>query len=121
MRGRIGMFDRVAGLSARSRFLIALGATVICALATRAHALSPEMPGKVFPQLGLELLTVPPKNETGLTLRDVLDKKLWTVVRHPLRLEMLNQIAGSIHQVPGPGVQLELLTPGAGLTIHFRW
>lgn len=89
---------------------------MLCVLATRAHAQSPEMVGTGLPQVRLNLLSAP-ANETGFTL----DNKIWNFVKHPLRLGALDQIGASTHQVPRPGVQLELLAPAAGVTIHFRW
>jgi hypothetical protein len=90
---------------------------MLCVLATRAHAQGPEMVGTTLPQVRVNLLGAP-ANETGFTLGDLLDNKIWNLVK---RLGTLDQIGASTHQVPHPGVQLELLAPAAGVTIHFRW
>jgi hypothetical protein len=92
---------------------------MLCVLATGAHAQDLEMAGNAV-EIRLDLLSTPP-NETGFTLAHLLDMKVWDLVAHPLRLGPLQRIGASSHQVPRPGVQLELLTPGAGVTIHFRW
>ena len=114
------MFDGVTSISARSRLLIAIGGTLLCALATRVQAQSPEIASRILPPVRLDLLSRPP-NECGFTLGDLLDQKLWSLVQHPLRLGALNQIGESMHRAPHPGVQFEVLTPGAGITLHFRW
>ena len=93
---------------------------MLCVLATRAPAQGPETPGTTLPRVRVNLLSAP-SNETGFTLGDLLEIKIWNLVSHPLRLGALDQIGASTHQVPRPGVQLELLAPAAGVTLHFRW
>lgn len=109
----------VARISALSGLLTAIAGAMLCVLATGAHAQDLEMAGKVS-EVRLDLLSALP-NETGFTLGDLLDKNIWSLVTQPLRLGTLNQVGARTHRVPRPGVQLELLTPAAGVTIHFRW
>jgi hypothetical protein len=61
-------------------------------------------------------------NETGFTLGEVLDRKMWALARHPLASEALSRVGDDAHRAPHRGVQVELLTPGdIGVTVHFRW
>ncbi len=96
------------------------GAMGLCASPARAEVTN-QVPGTLFPQMPIELRTSSP-NETGFTLGDLLDRKLWALARHPLQGHLLNQIGGDVHRAPRPGVQFELFTPSqAGATIHLRW
>ena len=61
-------------------------------------------------------------NETGFTLGELLDRKLWVLARHPFAPETLSHVSDDAQRHPLRGVQIELLTPGdIGLTVHFRW
>jgi hypothetical protein len=120
MRNKTRAFNGVTRVSALSRFVAASGGALLCVLATRAHAQGPELAGTGLPQVRVNLFSAP-SNETGFTLGDLLDNKIWNLVTYPLRLGTLDQIGARTHQVPRPGVQLELLAPAAGVTIHFRW
>ncbi len=78
-------------------------------------------PGGLFPQMPIELRTLPP-NETGFTLGDLFDRKLWALARHPLQGNLLTRVGADVHRTPRPGIQFELFTPSeAGATIHLRW
>ena len=77
-----------------------------------------------WPNRSAELETVlrNDANEAGLTLEDVIDQRLWELVRHPLSPTVLSQMDDTVHRVPHRGVQFELLTPGDfGATLHIRW
>ncbi len=88
--------------------------------AAHAQGAPPQIPGKLVPLLTTEWL--PPLNETGFTLGDLLSQNLWVLARHPLAMNPLKQIDVDMHRAPRPGVQLELFTPGdVGATIHVRW
>jgi len=61
-------------------------------------------------------------NETGFTLNDILEQRLWTMVGRPLSPGALSRIDDNVHRAPGRGVQFELLSPGDfGATVHIRW
>jgi hypothetical protein len=61
-------------------------------------------------------------NETGFTLGEILDRRLWTLARHPLAPEALLRVGTDVHRAPRRGIQFELLTPGdVGATVHIRW
>jgi hypothetical protein len=63
-----------------------------------------------------------PVNETGFTLGELLDPKLWVLARSPLSPETLEHVSVDAHQPPHQGVQFELFTPGDfGATVHIRW
>lgn len=65
---------------------------------------------------------LPPPNETGFTLGDLLGHTTWAGVTHPLTGNVFKQIGADARRAPRPGVQFELFTPGdAGATIHIRW
>lgn len=113
-------FDGGTSVSAFFRLFTALvAATAVYALATQAHAQGLETASKAS-EVRLDLRS-PPPNEIGFTLGDLFDKRIWNLVTNPLGLGVLRQVAAGTRQVPRPGVQLELLTPAAGVTLHFRW
>jgi hypothetical protein len=61
-------------------------------------------------------------NESGFTLNDLLEQRLWTLVRAPQSAGILSRIDDNVHRAPARGVQFELLCPGDfGATIHIRW
>ena len=119
IRNKTSTADGATGTPTLFSLLPAIGGALLCVLATRVHAQDVEMAPKPL-EVRVDLLGAPP-NETGFTLGDLLDTKMWNLITHPLRLGTLNQIGASTHQVPRAGVQLELLTPAAGVTLHFRW
>ncbi len=96
------------------------GVVVLCAAPASAQTTN-QVPGTLFPQMPIELRTSAP-NETGFTLGDLFDRKLWALARHPLQDNLLSRIGGDVHRAPRPGVQFELFAPSeAGATIHLRW
>ncbi len=101
--------------------LVAVAGAAIFYSAPASAQTTNQVPAALFPQLPVELRTSPP-NETGFTLGDLLDRKLWALARHPLQGNLLTRIGGDVHRVPRPGIQFELFTPAeAGATIHLRW
>ncbi len=96
------------------------GALGLPASSVRAQATN-QLPGTLLPQMPIELRTLPP-NETGFTLGNLFDRKLWALAMHPLQGDLLNRLGGDVHRTPRPGIQFELFTPSeAGATIHLRW
>lgn len=110
-------------ISAPPLFSIAalVGVLGISVSPARAQTPTNQVPGTLFPQMPIEFRTAPP-NETGFTLGDLFDRKLWALARHPLQGNLLNRLGGDIHRAPRPGIQFELFNPSeAGATIHLRW
>lgn len=109
--------------SARLTLLVAIAIALpflVSPPATHAQAAPAQMAGKLFPLMMTEWL--PPPNENGFTLGDLLNQNFWVAATHPLAMNPLKQIGVDVHRAPRAGIQLELLTPGdAGVTIHVRW
>ena len=60
-------------------------------------------------------------NETGFTLGEILDRRLWTLARHPLAADAFPRVETDVHRAPRRGIQFELLTPGdVGVPVHVR-
>jgi len=70
----------------------------------------------------VDLIVAQHVNESGFTLGELLDRKLWALARHPFALETLGHVSDDAQRHPLRGVQIELLTPGdIGVTVHLRW
>jgi len=92
-------------------FLVAIGIMV-----------STTDPAWALHRLGESEMVPGPGNETGFTLGELLDPKLWVLARHPLSPETMEHVSVDAHQAPHRGIQFELFTPGDfGATIHIRW
>jgi hypothetical protein len=100
---------------------VLIGAAILCVpRAARAQASSPTTLDLMIGDV--ELVFARHTNETGFTLGELLDKKLWALARHPFAPETFNHVSDDAKRPPHPGVQVELVTPGDfGVTIHFRW
>ncbi|MFQ5667088.1 MAG: hypothetical protein ACE5I7_11725 [Candidatus Binatia bacterium] len=95
--------------------LLGIGLAFCCASAGWAQTLEQA-------RLGRYDMFARSSNESGFTLRILLQRNIWALAKHPLSPEVLNGVGADVRRPPRRGPEFEFLTPGdVGATFHFRW